>query len=349
MINFKLAREIYGLTPWMMDIHSIPVMTSVLNDLKNGVSFEKVEVKLNTPFLMSIESQSKDVRYIQRPYQLRNEDDFEAVGIIKIDGPITKNGGESTMGMKQISGLMKSMARDSRVKSFVILGDSGGGSSAAVELMVDTINEVKKTKSVIGCIEKGGYLCSAAYGIFSACHEIYSESGMNIVGSCGTMIQFEGRAANTIDKDGKKHIRLYATSSVKKNEAFEEALNNDNYELIVNDVLNPVNNNFIDMISANRSQLQGFNFGDGKDYFAKDVVGSLIDGIKSFEEIVDLSLNYSMFANIKETSVSSKKLKSQKNMTREELKAGFPLVFNEIVNEGVEQRKRPYWSMDCSC
>jgi ClpP class serine protease len=328
MINFNLAKEIYGLTPWMMDIHSIPVMTSILKDVKNGVRFEKPEIKLNTPYIIDVTS--KETRLVSRPWQLRSEETFDAVGVIKIDGPITKSGGESTMGMTQISNIMLSLSRDSRVKSFVLLTDSGGGSSVAVKIMVDTINEVKQSKPVIGLITKGGMASSAAYGIISACDEIYCEDEMSIVGSVGTMIQFEGREANSKDKNGIKHIRLYATKSTKKNEGFEEALNNDNYKILVN--------NFIGMVSANRPKINSADFDDGRTYFAKEVIGTYIDGIKSFEEVASLSLSYNKKDGKKTKKSESNININNKNMTKAEFKTANPTAYNEIVAEGIAHR-----------
>ena len=279
MINFTLAREIYGLTPWMMDIHSIPVMTSILGDVKNGVKFEVPEVKLNSTFVYDLKSQT---RIIEKEYQLNTREDFQGIALIKLNGAITKSGGDSTVGMEQISEMMFRMAEDNRIKAFMFLTDSGGGSSSAVELMIDCINEVKKKKPVYALVTKGGMACSAAYGIISACTMIYSESEMNVVGSIGTMVQFEGKAANSTDPDGTKNIRLYATKSTKKNEGFEEALNNDNYKIIINEMLDPINENFINKISEGRPKIESVAFDDGRTYFSKDVVGSFIDLIKIY-------------------------------------------------------------------
>lgn len=333
MINFNLAREIYGITPWMMDAHSIPVMTSVLKDVKNGVKFEIPETKLNSTFIYDLKSQT---RIIEKEYSLNTNEDFEGIALIKLDGAITKSGGESTVGMDQISEMMYRMSNDSRIKSFLILTDSGGGSSSAVEIMVDTINEVKKEKPVYALITKGGMACSAAYGIISACTKIYSESEMNIVGSIGTMIQFEGKAANSKDPDGTKNIRLYATKSTKKNEGFEEALNNDNYSLLISEMLDPINQNFIDMIFANRPKIDSKAFDDGRTYFSKDVVGSFIDGVASFSEVIDIIVNSKNFNQTPKPKEFNTNI-NNKQMTKAELLSAHPEVYNEIYAEGVAQ------------
>ena len=308
MINFSLAKEIYGVTPWMMDIHSIPVMTSILRDIKNGVRFDSEVSKLNSTYVYDIKN---NVRIIEKEYQLNTLEDFEGIGIINLNGPITKSGGASTVGMEELSAKMQKMSSDNRIKGFIILTDSGGGSSSAVEMMIDTINEVKKTKPVYSLVTKGGTAASAAYGIISASTKIYSESEMNIVGSIGTMIQFEGKEANSTDKDGVKYIRLYATKSTKKNEGFEQALNEDNYKIIINELLDPINENFINKIAENRPNIKATTFDDGKTYFSKDVVGTFIDGIASFSEVVQMLTNSNEFGSKKNefnTNINNKKM-----------------------------------------
>ena len=182
------------------------------------------------------------------------------------------------------------MSKDSRVKGFIFLTDSGGGATSAVQLMQDAINEVKKTKPVYALIEKGGMAGSAAYGIISPCSGIYSEDGMNIVGSCGTMIQFSGMPNGNVDTDGEKHITLYASKSTAKNKGFEEAIENDNYKIIINELLDPINDNFLANILANRPALAGSKYDDGHTVFAKDASGTFIDGIASFDEVVNMIL-----------------------------------------------------------
>lgn len=345
MISFQLAKEIYGMTPWLMDVHSIPVMSTILGSFKNGAGLESPEVKLNTPYVIS----SKEKKIIDRPYgdgwsagQLENNENFTGIGLIKLNGPITKNGGASSLGMVQLSSLMLEMSQDERIISFVVLTDSGGGSSAAVQLMVDTITKVKQTKPVIGIIEKGGLAASAAYGIISSCDEIYAEDPMSIVGSVGTMIQFEGREANAVSADGVKHIRLYATKSTKKNEAFEEALNNDNYKVLINDLLDPINENFINMVATNRPKIEASDFNDGRTYFAKDVIGTYIDGIKSFEEVVDISASYRSkkpkTKNENKNRILNNNFKNKK-MTKAEFKTANPDAYAEIVAEGIASEK----------
>lgn len=330
-MNFPLAKEIYG-TPWCVDSISVLHLTSILKNIQNGLVLDVPEKKLNSVALYQIKN---DIRVLNDNYDLNNSDSFEGIGVISLNGPITKNGGMSSNGTVEMSNMMLEMSKDNRVKGFIVSTDSGGGSSAAVQIMVDAINQVKETKPVYALIEKGGMAGSAAYGIISACSGIYSEDGMNIVGSVGTMIQFSAKPHGNVDTNGEKTIVLYATKSTAKNKAFEEAVNNDNYEMLVNDLLDPVNENFINTVLSNRPQLQGTKFDDGHTVFSKDAIGTFIDGIASFDEVVSMVLS-----NSKVGVNSNKNNNSNSNkMNKAEIKQTYPEAYSEIVNEGIAQEQ----------
>lgn len=329
--DYKLAKEIYGV-PWSVDKVSFMSLSSILRNLQNGVALDIPEVKLNSISLLEV---SNETRIIKNTWSLNNSDSFDGIGVINLNGPITKNGGSSSYGTKDLSKSMLQMSQDSRIKGFVIVTDSGGGSSSAVTLMQDAINEVKKTKPVYSVIEKGGMAGSACYGIISACTGIYSEDGMNIVGSAGTMIQFSGKPNGTVDQDGEKHIVLYATKSTEKNKDFEQAIEKDNYKLIVDNLLDPVNENFLKSIISNRPILEGSKYDDGHTVFSKDAVGTFIDGIASFEEVVTMILSDS---NTNNNSNNNNNLNSN-TMNKAELKQNHPSVYAEILSEGVTQEQ----------
>jgi len=333
-MNFALLREMY--TPWFVDSGSLVGLLAIQKAFSSGAQLEIPEIKYNMPCVLEVNSET---RIISRPFgnewnpgQLDNKDKFDGIGLININGAITLSGGASTVGMEQLSQMMYQMASDDRIKGFLVNVNSGGGASGAVDTMKDTIRAIDKTKPVYGLVKKGGMAASAAYGILTASRKIYSESAMNIVGSAGTMIEFDGKAANTVSKDGTKHIRIYASKSTMKNKAFEEALNNDNYELLTNELLDPINENFLQGMLSDRPQLAMSSYDNGHTVFSKDAVGTFIDGIASFDETVNLLMNEINF----KSDLSPKK---SVKMNREEFKSAHPTVYNEIRSEGVKAEK----------
>lgn len=337
-MNFGLAREVYGVGAWSIDSKSLPAMLQILANSKNGQNLELPEVKYNSVSFLKFKSDCEDdvEDCIECEEEELDNEDVQGIAVINLNGAITVDGGMSSYGMTELSESMLELSKNENIKGFLIYANSGGGSTMAVEIMTDCISEIRKTKPVFGLIRKGGMACSACFAILSACEEIHAESEMSMVGSCGTMVQFEGRAANTEDTEGEKHIRLYATKSIKKNEDIEEALNRNNYTLIINNLLNPINDRFLSLIETNRPILKGTDFSDGHDEFAKDSVGKFIDGISSKQEVIKKVLSKAK----KSTNLNINQ-NSNLQMTRTELNQAHPELVQAIMQEGViSERER---------
>lgn len=332
-MNFALSREIYGLNPWCMDEHSLPALMSTLNSIRSGVKLELPEEKYNSIHFLNLAS--NETKLIKNTWSLNNSEDFKGIGIINLDGVITVSGGASSYGVDYLKSQMLVMSRDSRVKSFIVRGNSGGGSSMAVEILGNTIKEVNKTKPVYGSIKEGGMMASACFGIMSYCKAIYAESDMSVVGSAGTMIQFEGRKANS-EHNGVKYIRMYAPKSTHKNKGFEDALNNDDYTVLIDNVLKPFNTRFLSLLESNRPQLKGSNFENGHTTLAKDAIGTFIDGLKTFEEVIEIASSEITTENNNNNFNTNNK---NKKMTKADFKAANPTGYAEIVAEGVSAEK----------
>lgn len=324
-MDYKLSKQIYG-QAWLMDIFSLMSYSALLESIKSGSHEYDPENKLNE---VSFLSESKFVSDLS---DLRSsKEDFNGIGLVHINGPILYESSLSTKGMKEVSSEMLEMSKDARIKSFLVVGNSGGGATTGVECMLNAMKKIDQ--KIIGFIPYGGTACSAMAGILTGCDEIFSEHEMNVVGSFGTMIQTSGKASGSVDSNGNKTLRIYATKSTAKNKEFEEAINNDNYSLLVNDLLDPINERFLQMVVENRPALKTINFDDGHTRFAKDSIGSFIDGIKSFEEVVGLLKIENKIVNSKNNS------KNNKKMTSQEIKNQYPEAYNEIFNAGIANEK----------
>lgn len=324
-MNYALAREIYGHTPLMVDQATFSTLFNLVNDLRNGVKLEEKAEKLNSISLFEI---SADAQIVESTYDLKKQEpDAELVYVINLNGPITKNGGMSSYGMKDLAQTMKSFDADKRIKGGVIITDSGGGSASGMELMVHAMSLL--TKPLVALVERAGCACSAAYGIIAASDYIISESAESEVGSIGTMISFAGYPNKATGISGEKHVTIYATASTKKNLWFEEALNNDNYELALSDVLDPFNERFMAHIRSSRTGIKDTQL-DGSVYNAGDVLGSMVDEIGDLQAAVNKVLELS---NAKKLTINHNN--TVKAMTAQELLAQHPTVHAEIFGAGV--------------
>ncbi|MFN0254499.1 S49 family peptidase [Pedobacter ureilyticus] len=332
-MNYSLAREIYGGAPWMVDASTFSALRSMLNDFRAGVNFHAKEDKNNAIALVKISAATK---IINRTWQL--SDDYQGddlVYVINLNGVITKDGGESTFGMKQLAAQMQNFDADKRVKGGVIVVDSGGGSTSGMEVMTHAIE--KLTKPLVTLVERGGVAASAAYGISSATDYVFSESKHSVVGSIGTMVSFAGIPNGERDGDNQKHFAIYATKSTAKNKMWEEAINSDNVELIRKELLDPVNEKFLADIKRRRPQVLETQL-DGSVYEAGKVVGTLVDAIGTFDDAVKKVMDLSKAQP--SNSISNKNSKNKINtkaMTAQELKSSHPETYKEIFGAGVKQ------------
>lgn len=343
MISFALAREIYGNSPWMIDSVSFSSLFNILKDFRNGVSLSFDEDdKCNSVFVYNIESK---IKLTFDEFQLRNtDDDDDVISIISLNGIITKNGANSTNGMKRLSEQMNRMTADSRVKGHILLTDSGGGASNAVIFMTDSIQKSQAAgKPVVQLVEKGGLNASAAYYIGSYTDHILSESSENLIGSIGTMIELSGFPKNNTDESGRVHIRAYATESIEKNIEFEEALKG-NLKPIINNILDPLNDKFLSDVKTNRPSVGDAQL-TGKIFRAKDVVGTLIDGIGNMEDAVNKVLTIGIttpFNKLNNNGVEPKNntnINNKEKMDLNKLKQEHPDLYNSVFAAGVAEEK----------
>ena len=93
-------------------------------------------------------------------------------------------------------------------------------------------------------------------------------------------------------------------------------------------MLDPINERFINLVQTNRPQLKGTNFDDGRVVFAKDAIGTYIDGIKSFSAVIS-----EMQQNTNTLIINNNK------MTVSELKQNHPETYNSIFSEGVKSEQ----------
>ena len=141
-----------------------------------------------------------------------------------------------------------------------------------------------------------GILCSAGMWMAARSTAIYASSNLTRIGSIGTAFSMLNMTQHLKDQ-GIEEIYFNATGSPDKNSFYEQILEG-NYEPYRTNVLDPINNEFHSAIKSGRPNITKDQL-TGSVYFAKDVVGSLIDGIASLPQV--MSLAYSQGLNQKQT------------------------------------------------
>ena len=347
-MDVKLARELYGATPWMVDPITLPSLMNTLRDIRNGVVTIESDEKMNSFGFYDMDSR---LALASSEIDASGETKHNYIGLFNFDGPITRAGGRSTHGTKQISANMKRASKRSDVKGIVLMCDSGGGSADAMFAMTKAIQEIRAAGTpVVAVIEDGGLACSAMYGIASACTTVMAETKQVRVGSIGTMISFESFPIGVTEtQKGSFAVKAYASESVHKNEYFEKALQG-NIEFLRKEFLDPANEKFMAMIAENRPATTE-EHRTGKVFTGDEIMGTFVDSIGGLQEAIKFINNFgSAESNNGKTSAASATNETEsshegegninqnnKEMTIDELKSQHPETYAQIFAAGREE------------
>ena len=305
----------------MVDQMSFTTLSAMLRDFRNGVTSETGLPRLNSVAKFNVLSGS--AVSAESDADVKKE---PMVSVITINGPIIKNGGMSSRGMDELSSEILSLDKEENIIGHVIMADSGGGSAAGMEIMQWALDNLSKPSATV--IKRGGMAGSAMYGIAAHTGRIFAESENSEAGSIGTLISFKAQPNGTVNAMGEKQVTIYADPSTHKNKWFEEALNNDNFDLAKSEILNPHANAFRDDMRSKRAGITDAQL-NGSVYAAKDTLGVLVDEIGGLAEAVA----YIRAQNDSKGNLIIKN-KNKNAMTAAEIKSNHPEAFAEIFSAG---------------
>ena len=150
---------------------------------------------------------------------------------------------------KQLEADLQAAEANPQITCHFLHINSPGGEAWYLDRLSETLRSCEKP--ILTYYEQ--MCCSAGYHI--GCHgqRIYARTANDYVGSIGTICSFydfEGY----YEKLGFKHVKAKATNSDLKNKTFDDLCNGKD-EKYVNDVLNPLNEQFLSEVRSQRSKL----------------------------------------------------------------------------------------------
>lgn len=273
-MNYSLVKAVLNDT-WSISLQYYLQFSQIADAILSGVHFEMDQESIE-PYTQLFDLQS--AAYVNPEGDSKSDKGFVAVhsvrGImLKYDtscGPV---------GTRTIAQAILSADRNPEVKSHVVVYDTGGGQSTSVQPLKEAFQ--KATKPVVAFVD--GNMHSA--GLFSAvfAKEIMALPG-SMAGSIGTFIALEGMPKNHTDDKGKVYRRIYATTSGKKNEEFEQALLGNDVPIQKN-LLDPHDKQFMDSVKANRPNSSDEQL-EGGIFQVENLVGTLIDSLGDLDQAI---------------------------------------------------------------
>ena len=163
--------------------------------------------------------------------------------------------------------------------------NSPGGEAWYLDRLSETLQHC--SKPVLTLYE--GCCCSAAYHIGCHGNRVLATTQYDLAGSIGTMVSFHDFEPY-YEKLGIKLIEARATQSDLKNKVTDD-LRNGKPEEFINRVLNPMNEEFLTTVKAQRPALAQLGNDApvlrGEIYFTQESIGlGLADGVSTFVDAV---------------------------------------------------------------
>ncbi len=266
MTKFSYLNAIFR-EPWMIEPQTAAWNKQLLVGYLQGLEFEPEENITNYAI------GHKDIQSIPAGRK---------VNVVNLIGTMMRDDGDcGLVGTRTLAQQLTDADGDDRIIGHILLVDSGGGASNSVDDLAEAIT--KCSKPVVAYVD--GMMCSAAMFAASYCDNIIAHNDMDRVGCIGTLVELAGWPKQVKESDGYIHLRIYADGSEEKNGEYEAALEGD-FKLIKENTLNPLNERFKAEIRKNRQQVTEDQL-KGRTYFARDVVGSLVDSIGDFPSAVN--------------------------------------------------------------
>ena len=196
--------------------------------------------------------------------------------VVELKQPIVKYTSYGYIGTQYIISLLGALESHQAVTAIVLDIDSGGGMVAGTEELASVIRSLRKPTVAY----TGGYMCSAAYWIASACDKV--------VAAPFAMLSFQDFAP-FLEKYGVKVYELYAPESSEKNKAWRDLKEGNDKTILQN--LSDINARFISSVKAYRPDAKEEVF-KGNTYNAKKAKAmGLIDEIMTLNEVISQLAN----------------------------------------------------------
>lgn len=267
-MRYTFLRDILS-QPYMLEPSLVPIHIQMFRGLLMGASMmEENEI-------------------IQSSIDVSEHDTKQSINVINLKGFMSRNDGECSYGTRTLAKHLKEADAEDATIGHIIVIDSGGGAANSVPDLADAIQSL--TKPCVAFVD--GMMASAAIYAGSYCDYIIANRKDDRIGCVGTMLQIIDYPKQANLASGEICVRVYADGSEEKNLDYEEALSG-NIQLVKDEVLNPLNQEFVQAMLTNR-HLDDTTLLKGKTYFAKDVVGTLIDEIGDMQTAINKVISLS--------------------------------------------------------
>ena len=263
---------------WLVEPHFAMTQGSLISSLLTPqLNIEEGKPKDLSAFAVS----GKDISGVKYSlYKGFDKAPPNSIAVIGVTGPLMKEDMYcGPRGMASIGEIIKAADAHFNIDAIVLQVDSPGGTVDGTETLATIVKNTKKP--IITFVD--GLMASAALWIGSSADEIIASTDTDEIGSVGVLMSFMDIQPYW-EKKGVKFHTITASTSPEKTKQWED-LRAGKYDAFVKDVLDPLDEKFMNIIKENRPNVTDEHL-TGKVFFARDVMGVFVDSIGSLEDAV---------------------------------------------------------------
>jgi protease-4 len=259
---------------WAIDPEYAFLQAPVINGLLEGNMIDRSLMDNHIPG--AVMGSGKTVSYYNW-----SEAPKGSVALIHIKGELMKsNQSCGPVGMEALGKRVKEANEDPRFVGILLKVDSPGGTVDGTEVFASIVKN--STKPVLTYVD--GLMASAAAWIGTGANEIWASTDTDEIGSIGVLMSFADLQPY-YERMGVKFHVVTASTSEEKVKMYED-LRAGKYKEYQEKVLDVLDAKFMATVKQNRPNVTQEHL-SGKVFFAKDVLGTLIDQIGTFDAAVE--------------------------------------------------------------
>lgn len=287
--NYSFLSEILRTGSWMMEPSAFSYYKNLLS--LTGMDVEAIdhirwgEKRTEGSLLVFKPGQSEpETRLIQtrNTHWYSSEEiskDDQIIHVLPITGAITHGGAECSYGTRELADRFIYADNQECVIGHLVILDTPGGSAMANDLDQVLAKAQKPTVALIR-----GMNASKGVWISSFIPYVFAEREDVEIGCIGAMWAMQGMR-NGVNQFNQVYYEVYAENSIYKNEEYREAIQNDNLKPAI-ESLNKLEADFRTNVKKRWPNVSEEKL-KGKMYKASEVIGEMVDGIKSYSQAVN--------------------------------------------------------------
>lgn len=299
MFQIKETKEILSTKIWCVHpafVESVkPLILSYLNSGSASKPFagkdddeEETLAEKCTKLLQGVNSEARQILFLENPEgffankENKASEDVEFINVIDLRSSVTRYGGWCSIGSVEHRDHMIFASTCPNCIGHLMVIDTPGGSAYAMNDYQVGISAARAAGQPVISFVDG--MCLSA-GVAAACQtdETYALHPNCEIGCIGVMGSFVTIADGT-ERDGYVYHELYDPESFEKNRSYRDIANDNDTKLFLKELAS-TGVDFRNLVKQNRPSIKDEAL-HGKIYRAEEMLGVLVDGIMSLEDVV---------------------------------------------------------------